>query len=102
MLAVVDPKVEAEQIARDLGCSPGGAASLSGEGGWVPAATPEEAARGADAVLILTEWGMYRQLDWAAIAAVMRNPAWLFDARAVADAEAARAAGLNVWTVGEG
>jgi len=101
-LAIVDPKVEAEQIARDLGCSPGGVASLSGEGGWVPAATPEEAARGADAVLILTEWGAYRQLDWPAIAEVMRHPAWLFDGRAVADAAAARAAGLNVWRVGEG
>jgi UDPglucose 6-dehydrogenase len=101
-LAIVDPKVEAEQIARDLGCAPGGAASLSGEGGWVPAASPEEAARGADAVLILTEWGAYRQLDWTGIAAVMRHPAWLFDARAVADAAAARAAGLNVWRVGEG
>jgi len=101
-LAIVDPKVEAEQIARDLGCSPGGVASLSGEGGWVPAASPEEAARGADAVLILTEWGAYRQLDWPAIAEVMRHPAWLFDGRAVADAAAARAAGLNVWRVGEG
>jgi UDPglucose 6-dehydrogenase len=77
-------------------------ASLSGEGGWVPAASPEEAARGADAVLILTEWGAYRQLDWPAIAEVMRHPAWLFDGRAVADAAAARAAGLNVWRVGEG
>jgi len=101
-LAIVDPKVEAEQISRDLGCSPGGVASLSGEGGWVPAASPEEAARGADAVLILTEWGAYRQLDWPAIAEVMRHPAWLFDGRAVADAAAARAAGLNVWRVGEG
>jgi UDPglucose 6-dehydrogenase len=101
-LAIVDPKVEAEQIARDLGCSPGGVASLSGEGGWVPAASPEEAARGADAVLILTEWGAYRELDWPAIAEVMRHPAWLFDGRAVADAAAARAAGLNVWRVGEG
>jgi UDPglucose 6-dehydrogenase len=33
---------------------------------------------------------------------VMRQPAWLFDARAKADAAAARAAGLQVWTVGEG
>jgi UDPglucose 6-dehydrogenase len=32
----------------------------------------------------------------------MRRPAWLFDARAQADAAAARAAGLQVWTVGEG
>jgi UDPglucose 6-dehydrogenase len=53
-------------------------------------------------VLILTEWQEYRHLDWGAIAAVMRQPAWLFDARAVADAAAARAAGLSVWRVGEG
>jgi len=35
------------------------------------------------------------------VAAVMRRPAWLFDARAKADAAAARAAGLHVWTIGE-
>ena len=32
----------------------------------------------------------------------LRQPTWLFDARAVADAAAARAAGLRVWVVGEG
>ena len=35
-------------------------------------------------------------------ASLMRKPAWLFDARATADASAARAAGLKVWRVGEG
>jgi len=44
----------------------------------------------------------FQQLDWPALAAVMRQPAWLFDACAVADAAAARAAGLRVWVVGEG
>ena len=38
---------------------------------------------GADAVLILTEWQQYRQLNWQALAALMRKPAWVFDARAV-------------------
>ncbi|MFN5698377.1 MAG: nucleotide sugar dehydrogenase [Cyanobacteriota bacterium] len=104
-LAIVDPKVEPSQIAIDLGLEaldPNRPVGLGGEGGWSAVATPEEAARGADAVLILTEWEVYRHLDWQAIAAVMRQPAWLFDARAGADAEAARAAGLNVWRVGEG
>jgi UDPglucose 6-dehydrogenase len=100
-LAIVDPKVESRQISEDLGCPPL-AAESPGEGGWLPADDPVAAARGADAVLILTEWSAYRQLDWPAIAAVMRRPAWLFDARAVADAAAARAAGLRVWRVGEG
>ena len=53
-------------------------------------------------MLILTEWREFRQLDWAALAPSMRQPAWLFDGRAIADTAAARAAGLNVWTVGEG
>jgi UDPglucose 6-dehydrogenase len=109
-LAIVDPKVETSQIARDLGCAPLDSdpttASthrlLNGDGGWFPALSPQEAARGADAVLILTEWRQYHQLDWREIAAVMRRPSWLFDARAIADAPAARAAGLNVWRVGEG
>ncbi|MEI7952491.1 MAG: nucleotide sugar dehydrogenase, partial [Synechococcaceae cyanobacterium ELA182] len=104
-LAIVDAKVEPAQIALDLEQPPLAAlpgAAPGGEGGWLPAASALEAAHGADAVLILTEWSAYRQLDWAAIAAVMRRPAWLFDARAIADAAAARAAGLTVWRVGEG
>jgi UDPglucose 6-dehydrogenase len=60
-----------------------------------------EAATGADAVLLLTEWAEFASLDWDAIASVMRQPAWLFDARATVDASAARAAGLKVWRVGE-
>ena len=107
-LAIVDPKVDSAQIARDLERSPvaadaaAGSRPIGADGSWLAAGTSLEAARGADAVLILTEWRDYRQLDWAEIAGVMRRPAWLFDARAVADTAAARAAGLNVWTVGEG
>jgi UDPglucose 6-dehydrogenase len=97
-LAIVDPKVDPAQIARDLGQ----AASSDGEGGWQPVASPLEAAAGADALLVLTEWSEYRQLDWPALAAVMRHPAWLFDARAITDTVAAQRAGLNVWRVGEG
>ena len=70
---------------------------MQGDGAWQPAADPLAAAQGADAVLLLTEWQQFRQLDWPALAAEMRQPAWLFDARAVADAAAARAAGLRVW-----
>jgi UDPglucose 6-dehydrogenase len=107
-LAIVDPKVDPIQISRDLDKSPvepsqaRQAVPLGGDGTWTHEATPLEAARGADAVLILTEWEDYRHLDWQALHGVMRRPAWLFDARAVADSVAARAAGLNVWRVGEG
>ena len=106
-LAIVDPKVEPLQIEQDLGLPPSGAGDVgakpSGQtGGWTTSETALEAAQGADALLILTEWSQYRSIDWSSIAAVMRKPAWLFDARAISDAAAARTAGLNVWCVGEG
>jgi UDPglucose 6-dehydrogenase len=62
----------------------------------------EEAVRGADAALILTEWQLFRQLPWADLAARMRQPAWVFDARAVVDPEVVRSAGLRLWRVGDG
>lgn len=100
-LAIFDPKVSAGQIAADLGVEQQEGEAMQGEGVWQPAADPLAAVRGADAVLLLTEWQEFRQLDWCALA-LMRQPASLFDARAVADAAAARAAGLRVWVVGEG
>ena len=102
-LAIYDPKVSRSQIAIDL-VQPEDAHANSGqgEGSWHQAESIQAAVRGADAALILTEWQDFRQLDWPALAASMRQPAWLFDGRAIADTATARAAGLNVWTVGEG
>jgi UDPglucose 6-dehydrogenase len=97
ILQIVDPKVSARQMALDLG-RPAGEA----EGSWQEVSTVQHAAAGADALLLLTEWQQFAQIDWLAVAALMRQPAWLFDARAKADASAARAAGLQVWVVGEG
>ncbi len=100
-LAIVDPKVPAAQIAKDL-ARVSSAQGSDGGGDWQLASSVLEAATGADAVLLLTEWAEFGDVDWEAIASVMRKPAWLFDARAMADASAARAAGLKVWRVGEG
>ena len=96
-LAIVDPKVREGQISIDLGMPAG-----QGEGNWQLVDSVEAAAEGADALVLLTEWQQFAQINWPAVAALMRQPAWLFDSRAKADGEAARAAGLNVWTLGEG
>jgi UDPglucose 6-dehydrogenase len=97
VLQIVDPKVSESQMARDLG-QPAG----SGDGSWQQVPEVQQAASGADALLLLTEWQQFAVIDWPQVAAVMRQPAWLFDARAKADGSLARAAGLQVWTVGEG
>ena len=96
-LAIVDPKVREGQISIDLGMPAG-----QGEGNWQLVDSVEAAAEGADALVLLTEWQQFAQINWPAVAALMRQPAWLFDSRTKADGAAARAAGLNVWTLGEG
>ena len=102
-LSIYDPKVSAEQIARDLGCAPSHSGSgLSGEGSWHLIPSPEQAVAGADAALILTEWQLFESLQWQHLASSMRQPAWVFDARAVVDPEAVRRAGLRLWRVGDG
>ena len=110
-LAIHDPKVDPEQISRDLNLIASHApeadagptrGALSGEATWWPSPDVASAMRGADAVLILTEWQEYQALDWAALASLMRKPAWVFDARGVVDSKQIASAGLNVWRVGEG
>ena len=110
-LAIHDPKVEADQIARDLRLEASAVpdpnsgpskAALSGEGTWWKADDVASTMARADAVLILTEWRQYRQLDWQDLAPLLRQPAWIYDARSVVDPAAVAAAGLQLWRVGDG
>ncbi len=102
-LAIHDPKVTAQQIARDLKQEAAPQSDvLSGTGSWVEAGCVEDALTGADAVLVLTEWQHYRELNWSDLAGRMRKPAWVFDARAVTDPAQINAAGLSLWRVGDG
>ena len=102
-LVIHDPKVKADQMARDLNQEPASQVDrLSGTGSWARANSVEDAVMGADAVLVLTEWQHYRDLNWQALAAQMRKPAWVFDARSVADPAQIKAAGLSLWRVGDG
>ena len=61
---------------------------------------PLEAAQGADAVLVMTEWEEFKDLDWENIFKVMRKPSWVFDARICLNRERLKNIGFNVWTVG--
>ena len=63
------------------------------------AATPEEAAAGADAILVATEWAEYGAIDWSACARAMRGNL-VFDLRGVVDRTAAEKAGLRTVALG--
>jgi UDPglucose 6-dehydrogenase len=58
-----------------------------------------DAVDGADAVILITEWPEFAELDWAEVAKRMKTPL-LVDGRNFLDAEAVRAAGLTYEGIG--
>ena len=42
-----------------------------------------KATENADAVLIMTEWEDYKNLDWKKLQIKMRKPSWVFDTRSI-------------------
>lgn len=62
---------------------------------------PYAAAEEADAVLVMTDWAEYAQLDWAKIYASMRKPALVFDTRNFLDAPALKSLGFKVLNIGK-
>ncbi len=60
---------------------------------------PYQAAEGADALLLVTEWNEFRQPDLGRLKRIMRTPV-LLDGRNVWDAARARAAGFTYYGVG--
>ncbi len=52
-------------------------------------------ARDADALVLVTEWQQYRDLDWKALASAMRPQPMMLDGRLYLDAGELRAAGWN-------
>ena len=65
------------------------------------ASDPYTAAEGAHALAILTEWEVYRQLDYARIFAGMEHPAFLFDGRNILDHQRLFELGFNVFPIGK-
>ena len=61
--------------------------------------SPEAAAAGADAVVIVTEWQQLAAVDWAAVGATMRTPL-VIDGRNMLDPAALRAAGFAYEGIG--
>jgi UDPglucose 6-dehydrogenase len=63
------------------------------------AASVEEALEGADAVILVTEWPQFAELDWAALAGRMATPL-IVDGRNFLDPDALRAAGFTYEGIG--
>ena len=94
-VVVYDPKVPAQEIRDDV----------LGRGGSDPRLTvvtsPYEAAAGAHALAVVTEWDEFRRLDFARIHTAMHQPAFVFDGRNILDLPRLRELGFRVAGIGK-
>ena len=104
ILHIHDPKVEPSQISKDLGIPKSiyKDMNLKGNKLWFHSETIEDAANNSDAIVVLTEWRSYSEINWQTISKLMRKPAWIFDSRSILDAEKVKESGLNFWRIGDG
>jgi len=107
VLNIHDPKVNEDQIGLDLKIkqySDIDSNSLINKniGCWNKVEDIYLAAKGSDAIIVLTEWDNYSHLNWDSLAKVMRKPAWVFDARSTLNPEEIINTGLNLWRIGDG
>ena len=108
-LLIHDPKVKASQIESDLEKAPiedkyseEVLDNLLSEGNWKYQDSLKNAFFEADAVIILTEWKDYIDIDWKTVSDQMRKPAWLFDSRSLIDPKVLDSTSLNFWRIGDG
>ncbi len=94
-VVVYDPKVPADEIVRDV----------LGAGQSNPrltiAKSAAEAAQGAHALAIVTEWDEFKTLDYAKIYEGMMKPAFLFDGRNITDLASLREIGFRASGIGK-
>ena len=64
-------------------------------------ADPYEAAGGSHAIAIMTEWELYRTLDYKKIFESMQKPAFIFDGRNITDHDKLFKIGFNVFPIGK-
>jgi UDPglucose 6-dehydrogenase len=94
-VVVYDPKVPADEIRRDV----------LGAGvenpNLVVAESAAQAAEGAHALAVLTEWDEFKTLDFASIYAGMHKPAFVFDGRNILPRAEMQKLGFRVFAIGK-
>lgn len=93
-VVVYDPKVPAAEIRKDV-------LGAAENDRLVIAASAEEAAAGAHALAVVTEWDAFKTLDFEKIYAGMHKPAFVFDGRNILPAEKLREIGFRLFAIGK-
>ena len=94
-LTIYDPKVSAVTIYNDLELKPSSSSIQIVD-------DPYLAADQAHAVVVLTEWDLFKTLDFEKIYHSMMKPAFIFDGRNILDLKKLKNIGFNILGIGKG
>lgn len=103
ILSVYDPQVERDQmfIEFDYTLNVSEKTYPGLDGMITTASSAIEAATGAHAIAIMTEWDEFIHYDYQQIFNVMSKPAFIFDGRNILDHKALRDIGFQVYAIGK-
>ena len=93
-LNIYDPKVESEKIFQNL-------ESNDQHSRVNICSNSMETFQNANAILILTEWDEFKQIDFIKAFEVMKKPAWIFDGRNILDHQELKTIGFEVKAIGK-
>ena len=88
------------QICRDLSSDSKSNNQNYKNDSWEFCDSIEDSALDSHAVLVLTEWEEFKNIDWYKLSELMQKPSWIFDTRLCIDSKDALAAGFNYWRLG--
>ena len=93
-LNIYDPKVESEKIFQNL-------ESNDQHSRVNICSNSMETFQNANAILILTEWDEFKQIDFTKAFELMKKPAWIFDGRNILDHQELKTIGFEVNAIGK-
>lgn len=100
-VAIYDPQVEHGQIVQDFDTYDVLPKGVKFEDLATVETDPYEAAKGAHAIAIMTEWDEFTTLDYKRMYDTMSKPAFIFDGRNVVDHKALTKIGFEVYAIGK-
>ena len=98
-LYIHDPQVNENEIALKLDQKN---QKRDSEGCWNFTRDLKAAFVDADAIIIMTEWEDYLNINWHELSPLMRKPSWIFDTRGIIEEFNISQLNINFWKIGKG
>ena len=98
-LLINDPIVSKKQIEMELGLKEFENKNRN-TGKWQFIDDVNKAADNADAIVVVTEWEEYKNLNWRKLSDLLRRPSWIFDTRGIIPISLLKELNSYYWQIG--